>query len=85
MVVEPLEEVITLVFEPDRVLVLDIDVQVLFLLLIVLTFRVGRLLKLTLSCGQVSKLFLRELRFDRLLLTHSGHLRRSFFLFLDCR
>ena len=83
MVVKPLEEVVTLVFEPDRVLVLDIDVQVLLLFLIVLTFRIRWLLKLALSCRQVSELFLREASLDRLLLTHFRHLCRSLFLLHD--
>lgn len=50
VVIEALKPVIALVFEPDGICVLDIDVHILVLLGHVLTLGIGRLLELTLSC-----------------------------------
>lgn len=72
VVIKALKPVVTLVFEPDGICVLNIDVHILVFLFQVLALGIGRLLELTLSGWQMSEFLLGEAHLDLLLLTDLG-------------
>ena len=76
LVVEALEEVVGLVFEPDRVFVLDINENIFVLLIcnMILRLGIGRLLQLTFSRGQMREFLLCEAHLHLLLRTHLRYL-----------
>ena len=76
LVVEALEEVVSLIFEPDRVFVFDIN-EYIFILLVrnmILRLRIGGFLQLTFSRRQMRKLLLCKAHLHLLLLTDLRYL-----------
>ena len=75
LIVEALEEVVSLVFEPDRVFILDINENIFVLLVcnMILRLGIGRLLQLTFSRGQMREFLLREAHLHLLLRTDLRH------------